>query len=460
MSVCTTAGLLFSVSAVKFPVLAVVAPTVPLMLMDAVPVRFVTTPDAGVPNAGVTRVGLLANTKAPVPVSSVTAAAKLAEEGVAKKVATPVPRPLTPVLMGKPVALVSVPDEGVPSTPPLTTGAPADPTLTARAVATPVPRPDTPVLMGKPVALVKVALDGVPRAGVTNVGLVANTAEPVPVSSVKTVRKLADDGVAKNAATPVPKPEMPVATGSPVALVKVAADGVPRSGVTKAGEVANTKAPVPVSSDTAVRKLADDGVAKNVATPVPRPLTPVAIGKPVAFVKVALDGVPRAGVTNVGLLANTKAPVPVSSDTAAARLAELGVPRKVATPEPKLVIPVPPLATGKVPVTPVVSGKPVALVRVADEGVPNAGVTSVGLLDRTLLPVPVDVPTPVPPFVTLSNGPASNSASMVSKSLLILVPHVSVDAPTSGLVNNKFVVVVSAIFYLMRKFAKITSWSN
>jgi hypothetical protein len=314
--------------------------------------------------------------------------------------------------------------------------------------------------MGKPVALVKVALDGVPRAGVTNVGLVANTAEPVPVSSVKTVRKLADDGVAKNAATPVPKPEMPVATGSPVALVKVAADGVPRSGVTKAGEVANTKAPVPVSSDTAVRKLADDGVAKNVATPVPRPLTPVAIGKPVAFVKVALDGVPRAGVTNVGLLANTKAPVPVSSDTAAARLAELGVPRKVATPEPKLVIPVPPLATGKVPVTPVVSGKPVALVRVADEGVPNAGVTSVGLLDRTLLPVPVDVPTPVPPFVTLSNGPASNSASMVSKSLLILVPHVSVDAPTSGLVNNKFVVVVSAIFYLMRKFAKITSWSN
>jgi hypothetical protein len=314
--------------------------------------------------------------------------------------------------------------------------------------------------MGKPVALVKVALDGVPRAGVTNVGLVANTAEPVPVSSVKTVHKLADDGVAKNAATPVPKPEMPVATGSPVALVKVAADGVPRSGVTKAGEVANTKAPVPVSSDTAVLRFADDGVAKNVATPVPRPLTPVAIGKPVAFVKVALDGVPRAGVTSVGLLANTKEPVPVSLVTAAARLAELGVPRKVATPEPKLVIPVPPLATGKVPVTPVVSGKPVALVRVADEGVPNAGVTSVGLLDRTLLPVPVDVPTPVPPFVTLSNGPASNSASMVSKSLLILVPHVSVDAPTSGLVNNKFVVVVSAIFYLMRKFAKITSWSN
>jgi hypothetical protein len=29
---------------------------------------------------------------------------------------------------------------------------------------------------------------------------------------------------------------------------------------------------------------------------------------------------------------------------------------------------------------------------------------------------------------------------------LIFVPQLSVDAPTSGLVNNRFVVVVSAIF--------------
>ena len=33
------------------PVFAVVAPTVPLMLMDAVPVRFVTTPADGVPRS-------------------------------------------------------------------------------------------------------------------------------------------------------------------------------------------------------------------------------------------------------------------------------------------------------------------------------------------------------------------------------------------------------------------------
>ena len=50
------------------PVLAVVAPTVPLMLIDAVPVKLVTTPDDGVPNAGVTSVGDVDNTTLPVPV--------------------------------------------------------------------------------------------------------------------------------------------------------------------------------------------------------------------------------------------------------------------------------------------------------------------------------------------------------------------------------------------------------
>jgi hypothetical protein len=72
--------------------------------------------------------------------------------------------PVTPVVKGKPVTLVSVPLEGVPSAPPLTTNAPDDPTFTARAVATLVPRPDTPVDIGKPVALVNVAETGVPRA--------------------------------------------------------------------------------------------------------------------------------------------------------------------------------------------------------------------------------------------------------------------------------------------------------
>ncbi len=51
------------------------------------------------------------------------------------------------------------------------------------------------------------------------------------------------------------------------------------------------------------------------ATPAAKPLTPVAIGNPVALVNVAEAGVPKAGVTKVGEVANTKAPVPVSSET-------------------------------------------------------------------------------------------------------------------------------------------------
>ena len=101
--------------------------------------------------------------------------------------------------------------------------------------------------------------------------------------------------------------------GNPVALVKVTDVGVPKIGVTKVGEVANTAEPVPVSSVKAERRLAELGVARKVATPVPRPDTPVAIGRPVAFVKVALVGVPRIGVTRVGEVANTADPVPVSS---------------------------------------------------------------------------------------------------------------------------------------------------
>ena len=47
--------------------------------------------------------------------------------------------PITPVVRGNPVALVSVADDGVPSAPPLTTNAPLDPVLTPSAVTTPVP---------------------------------------------------------------------------------------------------------------------------------------------------------------------------------------------------------------------------------------------------------------------------------------------------------------------------------
>ena len=110
----------------------------------------------------------------------------------------------------------------------------------------------------------------------------------------------------------------------------------------------------------------------GVAVPVPplatgkRPVTPVVKGKPVALVRVAEVGVPSNGVTNVGEVDNTTLPEPVD-----------------------VVTPVPPLATGSVPVTPVVKGKPVRLVATPEVGVPNNGVTSVGEVDNTTSPVPV-----------------------------------------------------------------------
>ena len=101
-----------------------------------------------------------------------------------------------------------------------------------------------------------------------------------------------------------------------VTLLTLVAVATPMVGVVKVGEVENTKDPVPVSSVTAATKLALVGVAKNVATLVPNPLTPVEIGKPVPFVNVTLVGVPNIGVTSVGDVENTKFVdvVPVAPD--------------------------------------------------------------------------------------------------------------------------------------------------
>ena len=113
------------------------------------------------------------------------------------------------------------------------------------------------------------------------------------------------------------------------------------------------------------------------------PVTPVDNGKPVQLVSVPEVGVPNKGVTKVGEVASTLAPDPVD-----------------------VVTPVPPLATGSVPVTPVVSGSPVQLVSVPEVGVPKTGVTKVGEVDKTLLPDPVEVVTPVPPEATGRAAPS------------------------------------------------------
>jgi hypothetical protein len=86
---------------------------------------------------------------------------------------------------------------------------------------------------------------------------------------------------------------------------------------------------------------------------------------------------PSAGVVNVGEVESTTLPDPV-----------------------EVVVPVPPLATGSAPVTPLVNGKPVALVNTTALGVPSAGVVNVGEVESTTLPDPVAVVAPVPPLAT------------------------------------------------------------
>ena len=73
--------------------------------------------------------------------------------------------------------------------------------------------------------------------------------------------------------------------------------------------------------------------ANAVATPVPNPDTPVAIGNPVALVSVTLVGVPKIGVTNEGEVLNTTLPVPVEVVTPVPPLATANVPAKVTAPE-------------------------------------------------------------------------------------------------------------------------------
>jgi hypothetical protein len=133
--------------------------------------------------------------------------------------------------------------------------------------------------------------------GVTRVGEVPKTKAPLPVSPVTAEAKLAEEGVARKVATPDPSPEIPVETGKPVALVNVTELGVPKSGVIRVGELAKTKAPLPVSPVTADARLAEEGVARKVATPDPRPDIPVETGRFVALARLRELGVPKAPPT-------------------------------------------------------------------------------------------------------------------------------------------------------------------
>lgn len=196
-------------------------------------------------------------------------------------------------------AAFPVPPLLVPHAPPASTVLPFASNLTQSFVVVvpvlnwnlvPFPCAEVTAAGGNPVTLVITPEEGVPRAGVINVGLVPNTANPLPVSSVIAAARLAEDGVARKVAAPVPRPDTPVLIGSPVALVKTPEAGVPKSGVTRVGDVLRTTLPLPVLPVTPVPPFATGRV----------PVTPVAKGRPVTFASTPDAGVPSAGAVNTG----------------------------------------------------------------------------------------------------------------------------------------------------------------
>jgi len=170
---------------VNTPVVAVVAPTVPLMLIEAVPVKLVTTPDAGVPSAGVTKVGDVANTAEPVPVSSVKAPSSWADVNEPREAAFPTEVTI-PVRFAFVCTVAALP---IDVTPPVKFALVVT-LLAVKAVAVPE--------MFVPTNAV-----GVPRSGLTKVGLFDSTTLVVPVEDVTPVPPLATAKVPASVTTPV-----------------------------------------------------------------------------------------------------------------------------------------------------------------------------------------------------------------------------------------------------------------
>jgi hypothetical protein len=173
--------------------------------------------------------------------------------------------PVTPVVKGSPVALVKVPLEGVPSTPPFTTNAPADPTAMPRAVTTPVP---------------VVVVTGAPPA-------------PPPSTIALATRAVEDAQVEVLEKYGMP-PEAPATVRASVPLAVI---GEPETVIRPPVNDCATEVTVPVpatahvpSPRQKVDALALVPLFKLVTGKLP--VTPVPKGNPVALDSVPLDGVP------------------------------------------------------------------------------------------------------------------------------------------------------------------------
>lgn len=100
------------------------------------------------------------------------------------------------------------------------------------------------------------------------------------------------------------------------------------------------------------------------------------------------------------------------------------------------------LFTDKLPVTPVLSGNRVALVKSNDVGVPKIGVTRVGELEPTKLPLPVTPlnPSPTPLTVVIDKFPyysvQPNAYQVVEDESYINCIPFALPVPKPGAVNE------------------------
>src|SRR3989344_14452 len=232
----------------------------------------------------------------------------------------------------------------------------------ARIVAAPAVR-DAAV----PDMLVPTSAEGVPSAGVTKVAEVARTTSPVPL-------QVNSEEVANAVGTA--EAPVPLARTVLAAMAASAVAGMPPA--PKSVEVARTAVlPVIAEPSTPAACEPNDVVLPTLVTTPERLALVVTVpavkfaAVPEMFVPTSADGVPRAGVTRVAEGERTPSPVPVQvkRDEVASEVASAVA--LVTFARTELADTCARLANGRSPVTPVVSGKPVALVSTSASGVPS-----------------------------------------------------------------------------------------
>jgi hypothetical protein len=189
------------------------------------------------------------------------------------------------------------------------------------------------------------------------------------------------------------------------------------------GLAERTTLPVPVEDVTPVPPLATGKV----------PVTPVVRGRPVQLVNVPDEGVPKTGVVSVGLvrvlLVRVSVPANVDNVPVVGKvMAVVAVAVRVVVKAPDVVrlppsvivllvfaTPVPPLAPGSMPVTPVVKGKPVKLVAVPLLGVPNTPpLTTTAPAEPTFTPSAVTTPVPVVVVAGVTPAPPPKTIALAA----------------------------------------------